>query len=26
VLAQIKAGFETEIQSPTEEIHGELAG
>jgi hypothetical protein len=26
VLAQIKAGFETEIQCPTEEVHGELAG
>jgi hypothetical protein len=26
VLAQIKAGFETEIQSPTDEVHGELAG
>jgi hypothetical protein len=26
VLAQIKAGFEAEIQCPTEEVHGELAG
>jgi hypothetical protein len=26
MLARIKAGFETEIESPTEEVHGELAG
>jgi Domain of unknown function (DUF5076) len=26
MLARIKAGFETEIESPTEEVQGELAG
>jgi len=26
MLARIKAAFETEIESPTEEVHGELAG
>jgi hypothetical protein len=26
VLARIKAAFETEIQCPTDEVHGELAG
>jgi hypothetical protein len=26
VLARIKAGFEAEMASPTEEVHGELAG
>jgi hypothetical protein len=26
VLVQIKAAFETEIQCPTDEVHGELAG
>jgi Domain of unknown function (DUF5076) len=25
-LARVKAGFETEMESPTEEVHGELAG
>jgi hypothetical protein len=26
MLARIRAGFEAEIESPTEEVHGELAG
>ena len=26
MLTRIKAGFEAEIASPTEEVHGELAG
>jgi hypothetical protein len=26
MLARIKAAFETEIETPTEEVHGELAG
>jgi hypothetical protein len=26
MLARIRAGFENEIESPTEEVHGELAG
>jgi hypothetical protein len=26
MLARIKAGFEAEIESPTEEVHGEVAG
>jgi hypothetical protein len=26
MLARIKAGFEAEIESPSEEVHGEVAG
>jgi hypothetical protein len=26
MLARIKSGFEAEIESPTEEVHGEVAG